>query len=234
MLKAILFDMDDTLFDHRHSMLTGLRALQSKYDCFGRLTLGEFEKEHNRLMNEVHLDGILEGLMTLDEGRALRFRRAFELYGVNANEELSYEAAMTYREYYVSANRLVPGADKLLRKLKKDYKIGIVTNNMIDEQVRKLKANNIEHLVDVMVTSEELKITKPNPLIFEEVLKRLGSTPDETLMIGDSWDSDIVGASNLGMKCIWVNVYDEVCPDSELATEIKSLEEVKEIIYDNF
>jgi putative hydrolase of the HAD superfamily len=53
-------------------------------------------------------------------------------------------------------------------------------------------------------------------------------------MIGDSWDHDIVGANNVGIKCIWLNHLKIPCPDSELAAEIKSLEEVKGIIFQNF
>ncbi|MEO8513607.1 MAG: HAD-IA family hydrolase [Ignavibacteria bacterium] len=234
MLKAVLFDLDDTLFDHRHSMLTGLTALQNKYECFRRLTLDKFETEHNRLMNEVNLDGILEGLMTLDEGRALRFKRAFSTYGVDADETVSYEAAGIYRKNYVSVSRLVPYAKRLLEELGGNYKIGIVTNNLIDEQVRKLKENKIDHLIDVMVTSEEVKTSKPNKKIFEEALRRLETTAGETLMIGDSWQGDIAGAYNLGMKCIWMNVYDEKCPDPKMAAEIRSLKEVKGIISDNY
>lgn len=229
-LKAILFDLDDTLFDHRHSMLTGLRAIQAKYECFASLHIDEFEKQHIKLMNEVHLDGILKGLMTLDEGRALRFKKAFELYGVDADEKLSYEAAGIYRENYISVNGLVEGAYDLLTKLKKKYKIGIITNNLVDEQVRKLKEGKIEHLVDVMLTSEEAGVTKPNPEIFNMLLARLNVAADEVVMVGDYWNSDIIGAHKLGIKSIWINVYGEPCPDPEMAVEVKTLAEVEAVL----
>jgi YjjG family noncanonical pyrimidine nucleotidase len=229
-IKAILFDLDDTLYDHRHSMLTGLKALQKKYECFAGVHIDEMEREHIRLMNEVHLNSVLQGLMTLDEGRALRFKRAFELYGVNADEKLSYEAAGIYRENYISVNGLVPGAMELLKSLKKKYKIGIITNNIVEEQVRKLKEGKIEHLVDVMLTSEEAGVTKPHPEIFNRLLQKLNVTADEVVMVGDYWNSDIIGAHALGIKCIWINVYGEACPDENMAVEISSLAETEKVL----
>ena len=228
--KAILFDFDDTLFDHRSSMLTGLMALQKMYDCFAVQTLFEFERVHLRLLNDVHLNSIFNGKLTLEEARALRFKRAFMYYGIDADDKLSYEAAEIYRTNYVSVNRLVPGAVKLLNILKPSYKICVVTNNFLDEQLRKLRTGKIEHLIDEMITSEEVKSTKPEPLIFQTILNRLQVTPDDTIMIGDSWYSDIIGASNLGMKCIWVNVYNETCPDPAIAAEVKSLEDTELIL----
>jgi HAD superfamily hydrolase (TIGR01549 family) len=229
-LKAVLFDLDDTLFDHRHSMQTGLAALQKIYPCFAKDSLDEFERVHVTLMNDIHLTQIMKGEISIDEGRAIRFQRVFKHYGIEADWTLANEAASHYRANYTDVNRLVHGAYELLSDLKQKYKIGIVTNNLIDEQVRKLKEGKIEHLIDVMVTSEEVKITKPNPEIFLELMNRLDVTAEECIMIGDHWESDVTGAHALGIKCIWVNVYGLQCPDPNMAVEVKSMEDVSKII----
>jgi HAD superfamily hydrolase (TIGR01549 family) len=208
-IKAVIFDLDDTLFDHRHSVRTALAAMQKKYDCFGGISLNDFEKLHIKLLNEIHLNKILTGEITLDEGRAMRFEQAFRILDVDPTPELRHEAADFYRKNYLLSTRLKPGARDVLLEIKKNYKTGIITNNIIDEQNRKLQECKIEHLIDVMVTSEEVKITKPDPVIFKTVLDRLGCSPQEAVMIGDSWESDIIGAYNLGIKCIWVNTYEE-------------------------
>lgn len=230
MIKAVLFDLDDTLFDHRHSMRTGLILLQQKYECFAAVSLDEFEKEHIRIMNEVHLNGILKGLMTLDEGRALRFKKAFEFYGVTADEALAYKAAADYRDAYISVNRMVSGAKRLLEETAAKYKIGIITNNLVDEQLRKLTECGIEHLAAVMITSEETGVTKPHPDIFNALLNRLDASADQSVMIGDYWNSDIIGAHKLGIKCIWINAYNEICPDPQMAVEVTSLEDTGRIL----
>ncbi|HEY3252191.1 MAG TPA: HAD family hydrolase [Ignavibacteria bacterium] len=229
-MKAVLFDLDDTLFDHRHSMRTGLAVLQKKYDCFSELTLDEFEQQHIRLMNEIHLSKILRGEITLEEGRALRFKRAFTLFGINAPDEIANDAADFYRKTYSSVTRLKPGAEALLKEIKKQYKTGIVTNNLIEEQTRKLKECEIEHLVDVMVTSEEAGVVKPDPLIFNMALERLDCSVSDVIMIGDSWEVDIMGAHKLGMRCIWVNTYNEYRICDGVAVEISSLEDTAKIL----
>ena len=211
-------------------MLTGLIVLQKEFECFAGLALDEFEKEHIRLMNEIHIDMILQGLMSLEEARVLRFKKAFEFYGVASADELSYRAAEIYRNSYVTVNRLVPGAMELITHLKKDYKIGIVTNNLTEEQLRKIRFLKIDHLIDVMVTSEDAGFTKPNPAIFNMLLEKLNVMPEEAIMIGDHWRVDIEGASRLGIKCIWINVYGEDCPDKHLAVEVDSIFDTQRII----
>jgi HAD superfamily hydrolase (TIGR01549 family) len=229
-IKAVIFDLDDTLFDHRHSVRTALAAMQNKYDCFGGISLNDFEKLHIKLLNEIHLSKILTGEISLDEGRAMRFEQAFRVLNVDPTTELRQEAADFYRQNYLISTRLKPGALKVLEEIKKKYKTGIVTNNLIEEQNRKLQECKIEHLIDVMVTSEEVKITKPDPVIFNTVLGRLGSTPQEAVMIGDSWESDIMGAYNIGMKCIWVNTYEEIRDTNGIAVEIPSMEDKERIL----
>src|SRR4030095_4365811 len=228
--RAVLFDLDDTLFDHRHSMRTALGEVQKKYKCFAISTLDEFEKQHVMLLNDVHFNQILTGEVTPEEGRAFRFKRIFSLYGINASDELSNETAEFYRENYKNAERLKPGAAELLTKIKEKYKIGIVTNNIVEEQNRKLVKGGINHLVDVMVTSEEVGVTKPDALIFQTALERLSCSPEETIMLGDQWEMDIVGAYKVGIKCIWVNTYDDKRENNGIAVEIKSLENTEMVL----
>lgn len=229
-LKAILFDLDDTLFDHRGSMLAGLTAVQNKYECFSDIPIAEFELKHKDIMNDVHLNRILSGELTLDEGRALRFKKLFGHFDVDADEVLAYEAAGLYRDHYLTLNTLVKGAIELLTELKPKYKIGIITNNLVEEQIRKLQACGIEHLIDCMITSEEVKATKPHPDIFNALLGRLKVTASEAVMIGDYWKHDILGAHALGIKSIWINVYNEPHLDPSIAPMITSLTDTKAVI----
>lgn len=229
-LKAVLFDLDDTLFDHRGSMLAGLTAVQNKYECYAGTPITDFELTHKDIMNDVHLNRILSGELTLDEGRALRFKKLFGHFDVDADDALAYEAAAIYRQNYVTLNCLVKGAVELLTELKPKYKIGIITNNLIDEQIRKLNACGIGHLIDCMITSEEVKATKPHPDIFNALLNRLDVSASEAVMIGDYWKHDILGAHALGIKSIWINVYNEPHLDPSIAPMITSLTDTKGVV----
>lgn len=168
----------------------------------------------------------------MDESRAERFRRMFVKRIVNQPEKIMHEAAASYRKVYTASARLVPGAKELLDNLKDKVKIGVVTNNLISEQKSKIKECRIEKYIDVLVTSEEVGVTKPHPLIFQTALDKLNVRADEVIMVGDKWDVDIVGARNLDIKCIWINVFGTLCQDKDIAIEAKSLKQAKKIIND--
>ena len=228
-IKALLIDLDDTLFDHRHSSRLGLEVLRAYYQKLASSSLDELEKENSILLEEVHATQVLTGKLSIEEARAERFLRIFKSHGERFPDSKKYQAAALYRQAYESNIRLVPGAKELLTSLHGKLKIGIVTNNLVSEQKRKLKDLQIESYIDELVTSEEVGVAKPGALIFQTALKRLGAATDETVMIGDSWQSDIVGAHKLGIKCIWLNIYGTPCPDNKIAHEIRSLKDKKHI-----
>lgn len=228
-IKAVLFDLDDTLFDHRHSSRSGLQFLRSKYKCLNNISLDSLEQENIALLEEIHLNQVLSGKLSIEDARADRLKLILLNHNLNSAEEVKYEAAGYYREVYESSARLVPGTIKLLEKLKGKVKIGVVTNNLVSEQTRKLKDLGIEKFIDVMVTSEEAGVTKPDAIVFQMALDRLNVLSDETVMIGDSWNGDIVGADKLGIKTIWLNIFNVPKPDETIANEIRSLENTDEI-----
>jgi putative hydrolase of the HAD superfamily len=229
MIKAILFDLDDTLFDHKHASREGLRSVWKRYTCFQEMTLDEFELEHRGMLEKIHFSQVLVGKLSLEEARAERFKHLFLNRNVEVDFETSRNAAVIYRNSYEKNVRKVKGSEELLKALKKNYKIGIVTNNITAEQESKLDQLGLRNYIDHMVTSEEMGVTKPNPLLFSTACERLGVSPDSAVMIGDSWDNDIAGAHAVGMKCIWLN-HDKIsCPDSAKAIEIRSLENAEYI-----
>jgi putative hydrolase of the HAD superfamily len=229
-LKAVLFDLDDTLFDHRNSSREGLRAVWKRYTCFQDLTIDEFELEHLRLLEKIHFSEVLVGKLSLEEARAERFKHAFLNQGVEVDFHTASNAASIYRNNYQFHRRRVKGAEELLRSLHGKVKIGVVSNNIIREQEDKLHYMGFDKYIDTLITSEEIGVTKPDPLIFTAAMERLNVTAEEAVMIGNSWEHDIVGAHAMGLKCIWVNVYDEDCPDASMAAEVESLEDTEQVL----
>ncbi len=119
----------------------------------------------------------------------------------------------------------MPGAVALLQELRRHgVKIGIVTNNLLEEQKDKLAACGLSGLVDALVTSEEFACTKPDPQIFGIALDLVGCTRAEAVMVGDSWEADIVGARNAGIRAVWFNRFGAAQPPGEPVEEISSLE----------
>ena len=117
-----------------------------------------------------------------------------------------------------------------MQRVKFERSIGIVTNRVVSEQVKKIATIGVRAFVDELVVSQDVGVAKPDARIFEAALSRLGGTSDEAVMIGDSWSSDILGATEMGIRAIWLNRYDKPCPDPSLATEIRSLEPVDHIV----
>src|SRR5688572_12442301 len=124
--KAVLFDLDDTLFDHRRSSRT---ALAEVHRIHGRGTdLDAFEREHTVSLELMHVE-VLAGRIGLDEARRERFRRVFSALGVSVTPAEVDAAASAYRSGYMVARRALDGAAELLLALRPHARIGIVTNN---------------------------------------------------------------------------------------------------------
>jgi putative hydrolase of the HAD superfamily len=222
-VKAVLFDLDDTLFDHRHSSRNGLAAVQESYLCFRKKTLDELERDHLLLLNDLH-SKVLQGVLSLEEARMERFRKLFLKCGEDVPAATAEAAAASYRQVYQASRRPIPGAMPLLMRLKAEVKVAVVTNNLAAEQRDKLERCGLTPFIDVLVVSEEVGVAKPEPGIFQEALSRVGCTAEEVVMVGDSWEADILGAHGVGIRAVWLNRYSLHCPDSALADQIDSFE----------
>jgi len=233
-VKAVLFDLDDTLYDHRYSSRNGLKVLKKKYKCFKNIDIDILELEYLKLLNEIHLSKVLTGLYTIDEARSLRYKRFFSKFGVDAGSDEITHARELYSTAYKASRRAVQGSKNLLDILKTKVKLGIVSNNYGEEQKAKIKSCGFESYFDVIVTSVEVGVTKPSPEIFFLALEKIDCLPEETVMVGDSWESDVKGAQNAGIRPIWFNRYGFDCPEfNSTVAEIKSLtpaEKVKKLI----
>jgi len=220
-ITAVLFDLDDTLFDHRACTRAALADLRGRFPALGRAPAELVEDEHRRLLEELHLR-VLAGRMTVDDARVERFRQLLGLGGGPADAAGPAEAAAAYRAAYLAHWRPVEGAIELLATLHGRVATGVVTNNVAAEQRQKIDACGFGPLLDAVVISEEAGVTKPDPRIFRMALDDLGRTAEETAMIGDAWDTDIVGARAAGVRPIWFNRSGAPSPDRSV-TAITSL-----------
>ena len=228
-VRAVLFDMDDTLFDHRHSSRSGLMAMQQRYPCFQQTTIDELEQAYILLLEEIHLQ-VLLGEMNLDQARIVRMERLFAQFDEQSSRATVEEATRMFREKYQSSRQIVPGTIALLEALRPHVKIGIVTNNILVEQQEKLRYLGLEAHIDALVVSEEVGIVKPEAGIFRVALERLQCSAEETVMIGDAWQNDIIGARAAGIRAIWLNRYGVPCPDPSLASEISAFEPLEAVL----
>jgi HAD superfamily hydrolase (TIGR01549 family) len=198
----VLFDLDDTLFDHRGASRSALAEVHRRHA--GDSDFHAFERHHARILEELHLE-VLAGTRDLDDARRERFRRVFEAIGVPLTSADADAVAAAYRAGYVPSWRAVEGAVDLVAAIREHSRVGIISNNLIEETREKLVFCRLASLVDVVVVSGDEGISKPDPRIFRMALERLEATPPETVMIGDSWAADIVGAAGAGIRAVWYN-----------------------------
>jgi putative hydrolase of the HAD superfamily len=223
-IKAVLFDLDDTLFDHHYSMQKGVAAVHQNYAILQAQTLPTVEATYMSFIDKWHLK-VLDGTLTLAESRAERFRDFFAHHGEQISLEEAVTAAEIYRAAYQESRQLISGAQLLLQHLReRGIKIVIITNNTVEEQITKLAHLGITNLIDILVISEEVGKPKPHRAIFEAALERSQCQPHEVVMVGDSWSNDVVGAHRLGIRAVWVNRFGHAIPDQSMAAEITSLE----------
>jgi HAD superfamily hydrolase (TIGR01549 family) len=234
-VNAVVFDLDDTLLDHQYSSRCGLAALKQEYQFLRTVPLEDLEQENFRLRNELHIESMGGGL-SLEQVRIERFRRLFRFVGVEVTTETAKTALVHFRRNYQTARRPIDGVVALLKKLRAIVKIGVISNHMVQEQREKLSVCGIDRFIDVLVVSEEVGFAKPDRVIFEVTLDRLNSTAAEAVMIGDTWETDIIGAHRAGIRSIWLNRYGLTCPKPAMAKEINSYEplnSVFDLILDN-
>ena len=227
MLRAILFDLDDTLFDHRRCAREALKAVHQAHRCFAARSFDDFERAHAEQLEALHAD-VLGGRIDLDAARVERFRRLFA--SADADERHAAAAAAVYRHRYVAARQAIPGAQLLLTRLRRHARIAVVSNNLLAEQREKMRQCGLDGCVDALVVSEETGMLKPDPEMFRIALERVGAQAHEALMIGDSWSADIEGARAAGIPAIWFNPRGLPSPDPAAGVpELRSLEPVDEV-----
>lgn len=220
---AALFDLDDTLIDLQYSRRCGLRALQEILPELKRVPLEKLELAHDEELNTNYL-GTLDGSLSDEEACLEHMRAICRRYGLETDR--AADAAKAYRREQMSNPRLVPGVEELLKALRGRTKIGVVSNGCSEHQWDKLEFFDLLPL-DAVAISEEVGARKPAPEIFRYAFAELDVR--RAVMIGDSWEHDVLGAIGAGMNAIWLNRYGRTCPAPSRAVEISGFEPVDRI-----
>jgi putative hydrolase of the HAD superfamily len=214
---TVLFDLDDTLFDHSGATRDALGHVRTLVPAFDVWTLDEFDARHRDILELLHVE-VLAGQRTVDDARLERFRRLLEAAGgPHADATIVDGLAWGYREAYEQHWRMVPGAVALARAVKAaGASLAIVTNNGVKEQQLKVERGGLLPYVDALITSEEFGATKPDPRIILHAIARVAGTREHAVMVGDSLISDIEGARRAGVRAVWLNRFGASCPDPAL------------------
>ena len=216
MLKAVIFDLDNTLYDYDEANAPAM----AKTAAVGAELFSCTEQEFLRAFDE----GKSSVKRKIDAKNAAQHSRVFyaqmtaELRGKNPLTTVLplYNA---YWDTFLSAMRPYDGATEFLSALKeKGIKTALCTDMTALIQFRKVERLGIARLIDAIVTSEEVCSEKPFPVNFHIALDKVGVRPDEALYIGDSWEKDITGAQNVGITPVWFTAKRAYTPQENVLT----------------
>lgn len=200
---AIGFDLDGTLFDHRGSAAEAVLEFTADlgYEPTPDRTAAWFDFEAE------HFESWRAGAVTFTEQRRLRLRDYLRLLGARGlTEDGDLDRLFeSYLTRYRRAWRAFPGVTSVLRQLRdQGMRIDVLTNGNHEQQIDKLRVTGLASLVDVVCTSEDIGVAKPDPRAFEILASRLGCTPSEMLFIGDDLTLDVTAARAAGVAAAQV------------------------------
>lgn len=220
MIRAVLFDLDDTLVDHQYASRAAIAGVRERFAALQSRELDELVAENQRILDSMHHEVAL-GTRDVADARIERYRRLLAFAG--HPDARAAAAAELHRRVYQANRRCVEGALELVTLLRSWLRVAVVTNNTNAEQEEKLATFGFAPFVDALVTSEEVGAAKPDPRIFRAALDRLACEPHEAVMIGDAWVQDILGATGAGIRALWLNRNALPHPDPAIALQILAL-----------
>lgn len=231
-IRAVLFDLDETLIDAPRGLKAAHEALAKKFcEYFSCEDSGNTEKEISEQLDDFDDHMNFERKYDRDSWWP-EFVRQIDLEG-ELNRSQIKELTEIYWDTYAKAAKPYPSADSVLNYLsEKGYAIGVVTDTDGSGIPKRDRITDLafSSMLDVIVVGgEDTEEPKPDSSPFEIAMSELGLGAEECVMVGDKPFTDIKGANSVGMKTILVNRRDwgvEEKPDFE----INSLDEIKEFL----
>ena len=220
MIKAILFDVDDTLYD------LSLPFKETFVEVFPGESIdleGVFLA--SRKYSDMIYDRSLKGEISMEEMYIYRLGNAFRDYGkiIDGETALRFQGVYEKKQQAIS---MTEDMEQLLEALSGKTTLGIITNGPEEHQRNKIRALAVERWIPMerIWISGDLGVGKPEKGIFTAAQTKLGLKPEEICYVGDSYGHDMVGAGSVGWKTVWFNHRErraagELRPDYEVRTE---------------
>lgn len=217
-IHAVIFDMDDTLYNEMTFVQSGFRSVaQNLSTQFGLDSTTVYHEMLDHLKND---------------GRGKIFNVVLENHGLH-DPHLIEEMINTYRTHTPEISLFPDSVDALQNLRTKKLKIGIITDGLHTVQKKKVKALRLQDFVDFIIYTDELgdNCEKPHPTAFLQAIKMLQIEPNQILYIGNDPDKDISGGNSVGMMTVHLCRENHTCNRSCNATfHVKSLKNIFDLV----
>lgn len=217
-ITDIFFDLDHTLWDFdRNSGLAFIKIFERNNLS---INYNEFLEVYSPI-NFQQWKWYREERITKAQLRYGRFKKTFDKMGISVTDDIIDKLSDDYIECLPENNHLFEGTIELLDYLSPRYRMHIITNGFHEVQTTKMHKSGLAPYFETMTSSESVGVKKPNEKIFHFAMDKAGVAADQSIMIGDTYEADIVGALKVGMDAICFNYH-----KLKLPQEIKVVDEI--------
>lgn len=202
----LFFDLDHTLWDFEANSRQTLLELYETLEL-GAKGVDDFNSFHKNYLahNDLLWEKYRNGTIKVDELRWKRMWLALLDFKI-ADEPLARQMGVIFLDLLPTRKLLFPHTIEILEYLtEKKYQLHLITNGFEKTQHSKLKSSAIDHYFKEVITSEGSNSLKPHKEIFDYAFQKANARPEESIMIGDTIEVDILGAVNAGMDQVHVN-----------------------------
>lgn len=236
-LNAVIFDFVGTLIEETSEVLN---TLQGYYEI-------QVKAIHNSLKKDgISTDWLLfkgryeqvrvkqkeksrQTLIEYDMRKRVSDILTFFNYRVPSSSPIITRAVDAYMDLYLDTLQIQQSTYKILKELKSEFNLGVVTNFAYPLGVYKtLDKFALRHYFRCVVISGEVGWKKPSRHIFDIALSKISARPEKTVFVGDDYEADIIGAKRAGMKTIFLGKEPQKSEDADVS--IKSLREITSVI----
>lgn len=203
-MQHIFFDLDNTLWDHRRNAYLTIKDLFEKQEIGIRYSI-DFEEFHAKyhVINEKLWEQIRDGEIDKAYLRKHRFYDTFLHFGVD-DLPLSSYFEDHFLDHILKYNFLVESAAEILDYLhQKSYQLHIISNGFQEVTERKCILSGIAKYFQTITSADSIGIRKPDARIFEFALQQANAVREKSILIGDDWVADVLGAQRFGMDVIF-------------------------------
>ncbi|MBI2035417.1 MAG: HAD family hydrolase [Candidatus Liptonbacteria bacterium] len=200
--KAILLDLDNTLYDYRACHEYAILACYKKFTKVEKLSFEDFLRFYERAKEKIKKRIPTQAA---SHSRLLYFQALLENYFGKTNVDLTLDLETLYWKSFFGKMKLAKGALGFLKECKENHiKICLVTDLTARIQFKKVKLLKIAKYIDFIVSSEEAGREKPAPHIFKLALQKVGFKRGDVMVLGDSYKRDMLGAKGPGLRAVLV------------------------------